>query len=104
MQFLIRIFVDIRYFWLKHIKNILGSGPALTAHGSLDLKQEIQIQIQMHIISKSLQCQNVRFSSKTRMFSTLQLSCTNIDSQNGFGGKSGCLNTNIVTKILKTYI
>jgi hypothetical protein len=24
-----------------------GSGPALTAHGSLDLKQEIQIQIQM---------------------------------------------------------
>jgi hypothetical protein len=23
-----------------------GSGPALTAHGSLDLKQEIQIQIQ----------------------------------------------------------
>jgi hypothetical protein len=25
-----------------------GSGPALTAHGSLDLKQEIQIQIQIH--------------------------------------------------------
>jgi hypothetical protein len=24
-----------------------GSGPALTAHGSLDLKQEIQIQIQI---------------------------------------------------------
>jgi hypothetical protein len=23
-----------------------GSGPAITAHGSLDLKQEIQIQIQ----------------------------------------------------------
>jgi hypothetical protein len=26
-----------------------GSGPALTAHGSLDLKQEIQIQIQMSL-------------------------------------------------------
>jgi hypothetical protein len=26
-----------------------GSGPALTAHGSLDLKQEIQIQIQIQI-------------------------------------------------------
>jgi hypothetical protein len=25
---------------------IWGSGPAITAHGSLDLKQEIQIQIQ----------------------------------------------------------
>jgi hypothetical protein len=24
-----------------------GSGPALTAHGSLDLEQEIQIQIQI---------------------------------------------------------
>jgi hypothetical protein len=24
-----------------------GSGPDITAHGSLDLKQEIQIQIQM---------------------------------------------------------
>jgi hypothetical protein len=24
-----------------------GSGPALTAHGSLNLKQEIQIQIQI---------------------------------------------------------
>jgi hypothetical protein len=24
-----------------------GSGPAITAHGSLDLKQEIQIQIQI---------------------------------------------------------
>jgi hypothetical protein len=31
-----------------------GSGPALTAHGSLDLKQEIQIQIQIyrHLIKK----------------------------------------------------
>jgi hypothetical protein len=28
-----------------------GSGPALTAHGSLDLKQEIQIQIQIQAIS-----------------------------------------------------
>jgi hypothetical protein len=27
-----------------------GSGPALTAHGSLDLKQEIQIQIQKYYI------------------------------------------------------
>jgi hypothetical protein len=26
-----------------------GSGPALTAHGSLDLKQEIQIQTQMYM-------------------------------------------------------
>jgi hypothetical protein len=26
-----------------------GSGPALTAHGSLDLKQEIQIQIQIQM-------------------------------------------------------
>jgi hypothetical protein len=26
--------------------HIWGSGPAITAHGSLDLKQEIQIQIQ----------------------------------------------------------
>jgi hypothetical protein len=25
-----------------------GSGPALTAHGSLDLKQEIQIQIRLY--------------------------------------------------------
>jgi hypothetical protein len=25
-----------------------GSGPALTAHGSLDLKQEIQIQIEIN--------------------------------------------------------
>jgi hypothetical protein len=28
-----------------------GSGPALTAHGSLDLKQEIQIQIQIQMHS-----------------------------------------------------
>jgi hypothetical protein len=27
----------------------LGSGPALTAHGSLDLKQTIQNQIQIRI-------------------------------------------------------
>jgi hypothetical protein len=33
-----------------------GSGPALTAHGSLDLKQEIQIQIQIQIPSKSVHC------------------------------------------------
>jgi hypothetical protein len=32
-----------------------GSGPAITAHGSLDLKQEIQIQIQIrHIVSSVL--------------------------------------------------
>jgi hypothetical protein len=29
-----------------------GSGPALTAHGSLDLKQEIQIQIQIQTHAK----------------------------------------------------
>jgi hypothetical protein len=28
-----------------------GSGPALTTHGSLDLKQEIQIQIQTALVS-----------------------------------------------------
>jgi hypothetical protein len=28
---------------------VWGSGPAITAHGSLDLKQEIQIQIQIQI-------------------------------------------------------
>jgi hypothetical protein len=32
-----------------------GSGPALTAHGSLDFKQEIQIQIQItKIVPKTL--------------------------------------------------
>jgi hypothetical protein len=31
-------------FWAVFIFG--GSGPAITAHGSLDLKQEIQIQIQ----------------------------------------------------------
>jgi hypothetical protein len=30
-----------------------GSGPALTAHGSLDIKQEIQIQIQIQTTSNS---------------------------------------------------
>jgi hypothetical protein len=29
-----------------------GSDPALTAHGSLDLKQEIQIQIQIEVTMK----------------------------------------------------
>jgi hypothetical protein len=35
-----------------------GSGPAITAHGSLDLKQEIQIQIQsiLFIPAKSQIC------------------------------------------------
>jgi hypothetical protein len=28
-----------------------GSGPAITAHGSLDLKQEIQIQIQIFMVN-----------------------------------------------------
>jgi hypothetical protein len=32
-----------------------GSGPALTAHGSLDLKQEIQIQIQILKIFQRIQ-------------------------------------------------
>jgi hypothetical protein len=47
-----------------------GSGPALTAHGSLDLKQEIQIQIQ--IVNKSSLAndfidlgQSVSYKSKT---------------------------------------
>jgi hypothetical protein len=30
-----------------------GSGPALTAHGSLDLKQEIQIQIEL-VVNKNI--------------------------------------------------
>jgi hypothetical protein len=34
-----------------------GSGPAMTAHGSLDLKQEIQIQIQIQIWILMLFCQ-----------------------------------------------
>jgi tellurite resistance protein TehA-like permease len=38
-------------FWAVFIFG--GSGPAITAHGSLDLKQEIQIQIQI-IISEAL--------------------------------------------------
>jgi hypothetical protein len=29
-----------------------GSGPALTAYGSLDLKQEIQIQIQVNKLTQ----------------------------------------------------
>jgi hypothetical protein len=32
-------------FWAVFIFG--GSGPAITVHGSLDLKQEIQIQIQI---------------------------------------------------------
>jgi hypothetical protein len=32
-------------FWA--VFTCVGSGPALTAHGSLDLKQEIQIQFQI---------------------------------------------------------
>jgi hypothetical protein len=38
-------------FWAVFIFG--GSGPAITAHGSLDLKQEIQIQIQM---KNEIQC------------------------------------------------
>jgi hypothetical protein len=34
-------------FWA--VFTFRGSGPALTAHGSLDLKQEIQIQIQIRV-------------------------------------------------------
>jgi hypothetical protein len=37
-----------------------GSGPALTAHGSLDLKQEIQIQIQIRSIFMSSQNINIQ--------------------------------------------
>jgi hypothetical protein len=36
-------------FWA--VFTLGGSGPAITAHGSLDLKQEIQIQIQRTNIS-----------------------------------------------------
>ena len=40
-----------------------GSGPALTAHGSLDLKQEIQIQIQimMSVIGTSFPATNLQY-------------------------------------------
>jgi hypothetical protein len=31
-----------------------GSGPAITAHGSLDLKQEIQIQIKLQFAARKL--------------------------------------------------
>jgi hypothetical protein len=34
-------------FWAVFISG--GSGPAITAHGSLDLKQEIQIKIQIKL-------------------------------------------------------
>jgi hypothetical protein len=34
-------------FWAVNVFTFGGSGPALTAHGSLELKQEIQIQIQV---------------------------------------------------------
>jgi hypothetical protein len=37
-------------FWV--VFTFGGSGPALTAHGSLDLKQEIQIQIQTATINQ----------------------------------------------------
>jgi hypothetical protein len=46
-----------------------GSGPAITAHGSLDLKQEIQIQIQMIVqvyllrLSTSMGCNRVLLGS-----------------------------------------
>jgi hypothetical protein len=33
-----------------------GSGPALTAHGSLDLKQEIQVQIQITTLVEQNGC------------------------------------------------
>jgi hypothetical protein len=31
----------------RFTKDFFGSGPAITAHNSLDIKQEIQIQIQI---------------------------------------------------------
>jgi hypothetical protein len=34
-------------FWAVFIFG--GSGPAITAHGSLDLQQEIQLQIQLNL-------------------------------------------------------
>jgi hypothetical protein len=38
-------------FWAVHVFTFEGSGPAITTcnHGSLDLKQEIQIQIEMFV-------------------------------------------------------
>jgi hypothetical protein len=33
------------FFGSTHVFTFGGSGPAITAHGSLDLKQEIQIKI-----------------------------------------------------------
>jgi hypothetical protein len=45
-----------------------GSGPALTAHGSLDPKQEIQIQIQTQVaISQCCICECEGFRAHTRI-------------------------------------
>jgi hypothetical protein len=43
-------------------------GPALTAHGSLDLKQEIQIQIQMQSLNTKSQPSNVYCSLRIKTF------------------------------------
>jgi hypothetical protein len=45
-----------------------GSGPAITAHGSLDLKQEIQIQIQMAAF-------NINSQPSTDMALTVDADC-----------------------------
>jgi hypothetical protein len=48
-------------FWAVFIFG--GSGPAITVHGSLDLKQEIQIQIQSHGVLLEFICAQNRYLS-----------------------------------------
>jgi hypothetical protein len=42
------VFYDMFAFWA--VFTFGGSVPAITAHGSLDLKEEIQIQIQIQTL------------------------------------------------------
>jgi hypothetical protein len=36
-------------FWAVHVFTFEGSGPALTAHGSMDLKEKQEIQLQFRL-------------------------------------------------------
>jgi hypothetical protein len=72
-----------------------GSGPAITAHGSLDLKQEIQIQIQTfrgEVICLSTQpviglvqfCRHVIEEKKDHLKKRELLHCTLLEKKNNF--------------------
>jgi hypothetical protein len=50
-----------------------GSGPALTAHGSLDLKQEIQIQIQIQKLSVLSQCASIHGCMQCQFIPVIQI-------------------------------